>query len=63
MSNKAHRFNAHGDRDYLRSCGLCDEPILEAQAVTIYDGEKCHIDCVAESEDEAGFDNWFSSRN
>lgn len=24
MSKKVHRFNAHGDRDYLRSCGQTD---------------------------------------
>lgn len=40
-------------------CGECGNYITEDQAKCNYDGEPCHLDCAAEAQDEAGFDDWF----
>lgn len=31
-------------------CGLCDETIHDGDMITLYDGEWCHNECVAEEE-------------
>ena len=45
-----------GSDKEMEKCGECDMPILPDQASCIYDGERCHLPCAAEAEDEAFFD-------
>jgi len=46
----------------LSICAECGEPIYENEADCIYDGERCHLSCAAEAEDNADFDNWFINK-
>ena len=43
-------------------CAECEERIYPDEASCMYDGERCHLACAAESEDNNDFDNWFMNR-
>ena len=53
---------SESDLSALLVCGECDDFIQEGEASANYDGEACHLYCIAKAEDEAGFDNWFMDR-